>query len=186
MYNYFSSGSLYGRNYRTRTFTEIYPDLDTFDTECAASPLNVLNPENMEKLYYLLYAHYGNSHIASSDETQFKFKLMSIVFTDGAVWQSKLEIQDRLRSADQELILAGPEYLSQSAQNPGYQTSSPDAMLNHIDSQSKSGHKRNIITGNVELYESIKNCTSSFINLFRKLFLTIAAPEAPLWYEFKD
>ena len=74
--------SLYGR-YRTVTFSNIWSDEATFRSELMNSKLYNSNftQSSITKLYYLLYAEYGNSHIASSDANQFKYKLYAIVFS---------------------------------------------------------------------------------------------------------
>lgn len=76
-----NNNSLYG-NYRTRKFTDIFPDVSTF---VASYNLGITNPSytiteaQAEFVYYLLYSKYGNSHIASSDENQFKFRLSTLI-----------------------------------------------------------------------------------------------------------
>ena len=73
------NNSLYG-NYRTRTFTDICKDVDEFlkDYKNIGIPTSVDDP-TAQLVYYLLYANYGNSHIASSDENKFKYKLFSLI-----------------------------------------------------------------------------------------------------------
>lgn len=68
----------------TKKFTDIYPDYDTFEDDYTGSPLNgAITNDNLEILYYLLYAKYGNSHITNMDENQFKFKLFSTIWKYG-------------------------------------------------------------------------------------------------------
>ena len=74
-----NNGSLYG-NYRTRTFSDIWKTFDEFRDEYIDSPLQNMSVSNLEILYYLLYARYGNSHIASSDENQFKYQVYATIF----------------------------------------------------------------------------------------------------------
>ena len=75
MYNDMMHAPLYG-SYRTRTFSEVFPDANEFVEAYVNSglyPSTVQIPTtSLTALYYLLYARYGNSHIASSDENQFK------------------------------------------------------------------------------------------------------------------
>lgn len=79
--------SLYG-NYRTNKFTDIYEDFNTFKSEYSVSVFkDALNNDNLEILYYLLYARFGNSHIANQDENQFKYKLYATIWQFGPVWQ---------------------------------------------------------------------------------------------------
>ena len=77
------TNSLYG-NYRTRKFTDIYDNVDDFLQDYSDNGLPMLvDNKDMTTLFYLLYARYGNSSIASSDENQFKYKLFSLVFQYG-------------------------------------------------------------------------------------------------------
>ena len=48
-------------------------------------------------MYYLLYARYGNTPIANYDQTQWKYKMFSIIFQYGPTWEKRLSIQDTLR-----------------------------------------------------------------------------------------
>jgi hypothetical protein len=83
MNSYYGNSSYYG-NYRTRSFTDIFPTVDLFKVEVNESGIPVvINDANLTTLYYLLYSRYGNSHIANSDENQFKYKLYSIIFANG-------------------------------------------------------------------------------------------------------
>ena len=48
-------------------------------------------------MYYLLYARYGNTPIANYDQTQWKYKMFSIIFQYGPTWEKRLGIQTTLR-----------------------------------------------------------------------------------------
>ena len=75
--------SAYG-NFRTRTFTDIYPDVQTFLNEYANNGIpTTIQQSSCQTLYYLIYSRYGNSHIANNDENQFKYKVFSIIFMYG-------------------------------------------------------------------------------------------------------
>ena len=84
--------SLYG-NYRTRKFTDIFPDVETFLQNYKNNGIQTtISDESATTLYYLLYSRYGNSHIANSDETQFKYKLFGTVFSYGPTWEKRLDM----------------------------------------------------------------------------------------------
>ena len=80
---------LYG-NQRTRTFAEIYPTADDFKAAYDSNPFATatnINDSEITKIYYLLYANYGNSSICSSDEYRFelpypKVKILGKTFED--------------------------------------------------------------------------------------------------------
>ena len=89
--------SLYG-NFRNRKFTDIYEDVNAFlyDFNNIGIPKKITD-DNATTLFYLLYANYGNSVIATSDENRFKYKLFSIIYEYGPTWEYRLKLQDKFR-----------------------------------------------------------------------------------------
>lgn len=188
MYNdylQFDGTSLYG-NYRTRTFTQIFPDADTFAAQWEATPFAKILDDSLpnEVLYFLLYARYGNSHIASSDENQFKYKLFSIVFQYGPTWQKELSIQQELRIANFDDFRQGTTNIVNNANNPSVEpTTQTLSELPYINQQNVSKVTRSKADGYALLLSLLKkDVTEDFIKRFQYLFLTIVAPEKPLWY----
>ena len=175
--------SLYGR-YRTVTFSNIWSDEATFRSELMNSKLYNSNftQSSITKLYYLLYAEYGNSHIASSDPNQFKY--------EGMKWQKSLEIQDKLEKLNESEIKEATRSVRTFGYNPGEGgirlDEAGDATLNYINEQNSSKY----LQGNIQAYtnylSSLKDVTTSFINKFQKLFLTVVQPERPLLYGMED
>lgn len=93
--------------YATKLFTDVYDNAESFYNDWAESGLftDEIKKSNIEYLFYLLYARYGNSPIANGDVTQFCYKMWSIIFQDGANWQKKLDIQKTLRKLEEADIL---------------------------------------------------------------------------------
>lgn len=189
--------SLYG-NYRTRTFCEIFgvtdettqetvADYTVFENYFNESPFaDSVKPESLEKIFYLLYSYYGNSHISSSDETQFKFKLFSIIFMYGGIWEKKLEIQKGIRSLDinSPEVLLGSTTIYNHSYNPSTEpdTNTTD-VLPTIDDQNVTKFKRTKLEAYARMYDMISNdVTKSFIDKFKTLFLTVVEPQYPLFY----
>lgn len=85
-------------HYQTILFTDVYGEVNDFiyDYNNVGIP-KTISVENCMTLYYLLYARYGNSPIANWDVTQFKYKVFSIIFQYGPVWEKKLSVQETLR-----------------------------------------------------------------------------------------
>lgn len=101
------NGTLYG-SYRQIKFTDVYSKADDFlaDYGNVGVPTSISN-ELAETLFYLLYGKYGNSTIASSDLTRFKYRLFSIIWQYGPSWEKKLDIQKLARAwADDEVTVA--------------------------------------------------------------------------------
>lgn len=185
MNNYDFNNSLYGC-FRNRKFSQIFTNKDDFVNQVVSSELDIeVNVKNLTRLYYLLYGKYGNSTIASSDETQFKYHLFSIIFEYGPTWEKRLEIQKSVRNMDESELLNAGVIVSNSADNPSSEPSTATLEeLTYIDSQATSKTKR----GKLESFALLKevldtDVTESFLNRFKVLFLTIIQPEKPLYYE---
>ena len=182
--------SLYG-NYRTRSFADIFPDVDTFKDTFRECGLNVasLTDVNLEILYYQLYAQFGNSHISSSDENQFKYRVFMIIYNKGLIWQKSLEIQRTLQNLSEDQIMLSSKYLSSHAFNPGEggtKVTDGEALLDYINDQSSSKQTGPYIASMITYMQSLVDVSSAFIAEFKKLFLVIVNPEIPLWYEEEE
>lgn len=176
--------SLYG-NYRTRKFTDIWEEVDAFiDDYSGVGIPTTISEESVTTLYYLLYARYGNSHIASSDENQFKYKVFSTIFMYGPTWEKRLEIQKALREMDLEEVRESAKAIYNHSFNPSTAPST-DTMdeLTTINDQNVTKHKRSKTDAYALLIGLLEtDVTKEFIDRFAKLFLKIVEPELPLWY----
>lgn len=176
--------NLYG-NYRTRSFSDIFGDVDIFKNEYKDNGIPaLLTDTSITTLYYLLYARYGNSHIASSDENQFRYKLFSIIFMYGPTWEKRLEIQEQVRALSLNEIMDGGKAIYNHSYNPSTEPST-DTLdeLKTINDQNVTKYKKskmdayNVLTTLLET-----DVTGYFLDRFKSLFLTIVQPELPLWY----
>ncbi|MBO7716251.1 MAG: hypothetical protein J6S85_21985 [Methanobrevibacter sp.] len=182
--------SLYG-SFRTRKFCEIYPDANTFLNEWKGSGVyasGLVTDANIKTLYYLLYAKYGNSNIASSDENQFKYKVWGIIFQSGPSWEKRLSIQSTLRGLTESDLLLGAKAIYNHAYNPSTTPSTgSDTELDYINEQNTTNYKKSKLEAYQILWELIKfDVTEEFLDRFKKLFLVIVMPEEPLLYVEED
>lgn len=176
--------NLYG-NYRQRTFSEIFPNVDKFVDEFMASPFSsAINDHSRRILYYMLYANYGNSPISNSDENQFKYRVWSTIFMYGPTWEKRLEIQDKLRKLSEDELMRGGKAIYNHAFNPGTEpTTGSLEELDYINDQNTTNYKKSKLEGYAILMELLKTDVSrDFINKFKSLFLKFVQPEYPLWY----
>lgn len=176
--------SLYG-NYRYRKFTQIWDSLDEFMADYTLSELpKILSDDSIKTLYYLLYARYGNSTIASSDENQFKYKVFSTIFMYGPTWEKRLEIQAAVRDLDLDQLTDGGKAVYNNAQNPNVAPSTDSLEeLPYISSQNVTKYKKSRVDAYAILTNLLEtDVTEEFIGRFKKLFLTVVQPEVPLWY----
>lgn len=177
--------SLYG-NFRTRTFSDIFNSAEAFQDEWENTAFPAAIEEiNTDLIFFLLYSRYGNSSIASSDENQFKYKLFSYVFQYAPSWQKELAVQKAIRELNISDLQRGSTNIVNNANNPsGTPPTNTREALPYINAQNVSMVERSIADGYALLMSLLKDdVTENFIARFRNLFLTIVAPELPLWYE---
>lgn len=175
---------LYG-NYRNKKFTDIWDNADAFLMDYVNNGIDpIITDASAMLLYYLLYARYGNSTIASSDEYQFRYKVFSIIFMYGPTWEKRLEVQKGIRELTLEEVQKGGKAIYNTALNPNQApTTAALEELKYINQQNTS----NFVKSKVDAYAIIINLletdvTEEFIGQFKKLFLTVVSPELPLWY----
>lgn len=179
---------LYG-NYRTRSFNNIYENIDNFKndfifySDIGLNP-NLLKPESINTIFYLLCAKYGNSHIANSDESQFKLKLFSTIFQYAPYWEKKLDVQSKLRGLTEDQLLEGAKQINNHSYNPSTApTTDTLDELPTINEQTSTKFKKSRLDGYGLLLDLLeRDVTEEFINKFKKLFLVIVEPQLPLWY----
>lgn len=168
--------------YSTKTFKEIFATSDDFTTYFNSSAFSG-SVSNLALIYALIYAKYANSHIVGSDEEQWKMRLCSHIYSYGPTWEKKVDIQKTLREmSESDLILNGkmisksgynPSTIAEDGPNPEYEE------ISTVDTQNTS----RTITGKVNAYANLwsllkTDITTSFINSFKNLFITIILPGA--------
>lgn len=179
---------LYG-NYRTRSFNDIYGDLNTFKVDAEYYKAVGLDPKlikstSINTIFYLLCARYGNSHIANSDENQFKLKLFSTIFQYAPYWEKKLDIQATLRGLSEDQLREGSKQINNHAYNPSTAptTDTLDELLT-TNEQTATKFKKSRLDAYGILSDLLeRDVTEEFIGKFKKLFLYIVEPQLPLWY----
>lgn len=178
--------NLYG-NFVNRTFADIFPSAEEFTKDYKESALYIDSNkiDNIETLYYLLYARYGNSVIASFDENQFKYKVFSTIFMYGPSWEKRLDVQSKIRNLTEEEIIKGSKRINNHSYNPSTQpTTDTLEELTTINQQFTDGWKKSKLDGYNNLLALIStDVTEEFIGKFKKLFIVVVQPNLPLWYE---
>lgn len=180
------SPSISGNQFNRR-FCDIFPDVETFVNEYRDSELygeavgNTL--EHPEIVYYLLYARYGNSTIASFDENQFKYGVYSTMFMYGPTWEKRLEIQSRVRELTEEEIKSGSRRINNLSLNPSDLVENPEAPLATINQQTFNKWERGPLDGYSNLLMLIDtDVTEEFISKFKKLFIKVVSMKRQLPY----
>ena len=184
-YKKYNGSSLYG-NYRTRTFSEIFPEYDDFNDFWNSTVFkDSIEELNIELIYYLLLSKYSNSNIVSSDENRFKMNTMSIIFQYGPTWQKRLEIQAELRGLTIDQAAEGSRSIFNHAFNPNTIPSTQDTEeLNYVNDQNVSKLKKAPTQAAMDLWDMLRvDVSEEFLKQFGKLFKTFVEPEKPLWYK---
>lgn len=175
--------------YENKYFTQIYDNVDSFIEDyktCGIPP--ILKDESLATLFYLLYAKYGNSPIANSDENQFKYKLFSIIFQYGPTWEKRLEIQSDIRSLTLEEARIGYMNISNHAYNPETSPSTQDTNeLNYVNDQNVSKSSKSKIDAARDLWYTLRtDVTIDFLDEFKRLFLKVVRPQHTYIYTTED
>lgn len=134
--------------YQTILFTDVYESVNDFiyDYNNVGIP-KTITVDNCMTLYYLLYARYGNSPIANWDVTQFKYKIFSIIFQYGPVWEKKLSIQSTLRGLNlSDLIDNGA--IHDLFTHEGSNSGTLDSTVTTDQDTTNTGTSTNVKTGN--------------------------------------
>lgn len=184
-----AAASYYG-GYRTRTFSQIFPTVADFIMAYENSQLKrtMTKDLTLDMIYYMLYAHYGNSHICNSDENQFKYYLYTLIFQYGPGTSKRLEIQNRLIQMTETEMLKGSKAIYNHAFNPNTapSTSSLDELLT-INDQNVTNYQRAYMDAAANVMGILEeNFLDAFIHKFKILFIKVTAPDYPLLYETEE
>ena len=177
---------LYG-NQRTRTFAEIYPTADDFKAAYDSNPFATatnINDSEITKIYYLLYANYGNSSICSSDEYRFELKLFSIIYQYGPIYIQKKIIQEKIVDTPYNDFKSGGKVIYNTALNPNVAPSTDTLTeLPYINNQNTNNYVKSDAESMQIKWDLMNdNLESEFLAKFKPLFLKIVNPTVALWY----
>ena len=166
---------------QTKTFNEIWKNYTLFKTDFSTSPFTgIIAEKNLEILYYLLYAKFGNSFITNLDEEQWKFKVFSTIWKYGPTWEKRLDIQAELKKLDikSEDFLQGAKAIYNKALNPETDPStSALTELTYINEQSTTNYKKSKMDALNQLWNLIAtDVTENFLERFAPLFKKIWNP----------
>lgn len=174
--------------YDTKLFTEIFGDVDEFldfyndeidDSIKVFDSTDETDLNTLKRIYYLLYARYGNNPIANYDEFQFGYKLFTVIFQYGPTWAKRLDVQSKLRNLTDDQLRMGSKAIFDHAYNPSeYMTSESPEELNYINEQNKTKYTKSPLEGYAILEELLKaDVTNDFLAKFQKLFKQFVRPE---------
>lgn len=171
---------------RTRKFREIWNSADLFYSDYTSFGIpTTISETNCKTLFYLLYAKYGNSHLANKDEVQGKLKVFSTIFKYGPAWEKRLEIQKSLQALDLADLREGTKQILNHAENPNTAPST-NALeeLEYIDEQKAVNYKKSKVDAYASLWNMLAtDVTEEFLNKFNKIFMFVVDEEDYYLYE---
>lgn len=177
----------YNSGFLTRSFCDIFlpakeeTDKTSYDKfremfNDSGIPLKITE-ENLETLFYLLYAKHGSDPISNPDENQFKYDLQSRIFMYGPAWQKRLQIQNEIISLTVDDVVKGGEAIYNTAQAPGTAIAGlvdSEGKLDFLNSQNTTTYKKTKLEGLASLNALIeKDVTKEFLNRFKDLFMVV-------------
>ena len=178
-----------GGVYNNRTFSEIFPDAETFAEKYEDSGLKVevsrISDEMVPILYYLMLSRWANSHPKSSDEGRFIMSLFGIVMMYGPSWEARLKVQKEFRDLiGTDELFTGATSINNHALNPGgAPTMEEFAPLSKINDQSATRRVKPKLEAYSGLMGMIKTDVSDqFLDKFDGLFRNMLEPDGNLYY----
>lgn len=163
----------------TKKFTDIYDSAEDFATDYSTINLGGITDSTLvTKLYYLLYAKYGNNFITNLDETQFKYKLFTVIFEYGPTWEKRLDIQNKLRTISDADLLIGAKAIYNHAFNPSTDPSTQSLQeLTYINDQNTTNYQKSKMDAYTQLWNILAtDVTEEFLYKFSYLFKKAIAP----------
>lgn len=179
----------YFGGYLTKTFGDIWQSDEQFLEDWRALPVfnGIMADEDnsIKKIFFLLYARYGNSHIVNNDETQFKLRLWSTIFQYAPSWEKKLEYQAKIRGLTDDDILIGATNVYNHAYNPNQAPSTQYLEeVPYINDQNVTKYKKSKLEAYFQASQYLEqDFTKDFLDKFKNLFIKIVEPAEPLIYE---
>ena len=177
--------------YRYRTFVEIFDNVNTFIELYNESPIPKVLPvaqseigADVTTLYYMLFARYANSPIASASEEQFVTKLFLTIFQYAPTWAKRLELQHKLRSLSDEDLLKGGKAFYNHANNPSTApVNDSTEALPKIDDQNVTSYLKSKMEGYSILSTLLEtDVTREFLDQFSDLFNKLVMPDYDVHY----
>lgn len=177
--------------FRYRKFNEIFTNVNDFIEVYNDSPITKVLPiagndygADATTLYYMLFARYANSPIASSSEEQFVARLMLTIFQYAPTWAKRLEVQNKLRALTDEDLLKGGKAFYNHALNPSTApVNDTTEALPKIDDQSVTSYLKSKMEGYSMLATLLEtDVTREFLDQFEVLFNPLVMPDRPICY----
>ena len=171
--------------YDTKLFTEVFESFNDFlyyyknDIDDSIKVFDDTTSDGLntlKRIYYLLYARYGNNPIANYDENQFIYKLFTVVYQYGPTWAKRLDVQEKLRALSDDQLKEGSQAIFDHLYNPT--EIPPEDNMTYINERNKTKYKKSPLEGYAILEELLRaDVTNDFLAKFQRLFKQFVRPE---------
>ena len=176
---------IYG-SFPNKSFADVWNEDIKFVTDYRNSGLNVedIPDDSLYKLFYLLYARYGNSIIVNNDENQFKYRVYSTIYMYGPTWYRRVEVQTELRKMTLDDLKSGGKAIYNQAAADGTAPSTATLYeLPAINGQNVTNYVKSDLEGYNLLLNLLKtDVTKEFIDRFENLFMKLASSPNARYY----
>ena len=165
--------------YNVPTFDEVFDSADSLQEFCADSGLleAEISSAFIGKLWFMLYAKYGNDPIVSADINQWKYRLLMKINAYTPTFLKKEEIQKALRALDLDDLREGYKSIFNHAINPSTTPSTDNTdELPYISDQNVNKTKKNKADAYATLWEILRsNLWEEYIGKFSSLFSKVVS-----------
>lgn len=180
--------SNYYGGFISSTFSEVFPDLETFLTDynnykSSVAVYDFKDEDTIKSIYYLLASEYAFSHHIGARD-QFKLMLFTRILEYGPFLERELEVQKDLLTIDISKLQEGSKAIYNTALNPGTAPSDTSLQeLEFINQQNTTNYKKS----KPEAYSIMltlldKDLVKDFISKFKNLFIKVCYPDYALLY----
>lgn len=177
--------------YNTMLFSEVFKDEAEFVNgwkECKLYDESIAKDNELSRIYYLLYAEYGNNAITGHDINQWKYRLWSDIRSYTPTFLEKERIQKNIRKLTDEQIKIGTKAINNSAKSPAVaNTTTSMNEIQYIDAQTVTNYKKSMIEAYSDKLVMLNDhLEKDYVDKFRRLFLSIVYNQNPLLYIEED
>lgn len=157
--------------YVSKTFTDVYPDVDSFVQAQKETGLIKISDDSLRTLYSLIYAQYGDRDVLADTDRQFNYQIASKIYQYGQAWEAKVKVQDTITEFNEEDLTMSGRSILNSANTAGERPQNYDEVINKIQAQNVSTSRKGKLDAYMSLADSIEDYhTKEFISKFEELF----------------
>ena len=164
--------------YELPVFTDVFMSPESFSNFYVATGQleTEVNATFLQKLWYMLYARYGNNPIVGEDITQWQYALLFKINSYAPAFIKKDAIQKALRALDITDLREGYKSIFNHAINPSKAPSTDNTEeLPYISDQNVNKTKKNKADAYATLWDLLRtDVWEQFISKFSSLFSKVA------------